>query len=362
MTEEKKRAVKTMTEKEQKNKKVVKPEKVKSGSGFSIFFSLFLFIIVGAVLGCGYYFYAPKINNLNRLVATNQSKIQDISNANQQQFLANKVNELSRMVSQLQQTNKQYQQNTAQQLAKVKQKVFLNQQSWLYADIHYLLKLAVRRVNLVGDSKGAIKALEVADSEIRKVENTALLEIRKTIFETIKNLRTVQEPDTEGLLVKVDYIKTILLTDESEQKKSFFVVKSESSKQPNAKGEVSFDGSFKEFISQFFSVKESKTKPVTKVKKPNLNREMSDQLKTLILIEKLRRAILTMDQEKFDYYNQKLHLSSLPQKVKTELDNLKNHVVGISIPSASQPLLRYELVLKKMQEDSLHNTPKGEEK
>jgi hypothetical protein len=164
------------------------------------------------------------------------------------------------------------------------------------------------------------------------------------------------------LLVKVDYIKTILLTDESEQKKPFFVVKPESPKQTNTKGEVSFDGSFKEFISQFFSVKESKTKPVTKVKKPNLNREMSDQLKTLTLIEKLRRAILTMDQEKFDYYNQKLHLSSLPQKVKTELDNLKNQIVGISLPSASQPLLRYELVLEKMQEDSLHNTPKGEEK
>ena len=89
---------------------------------------------------------------------------------------------------------------------------------------------------------------------------------------------------------------------------------------------------------------------------------MSDQLKTLILIEKVRRAILTMDQEKFDYYNQKLHLSLLPQNVKTELDNLKNQIVGIRLPSASQPLLRYELVLEKMQEDNLYNTPKREEK
>ncbi len=343
--------------KEQTNKTNSKKiEKKPKGLGFSLFFTFILFALIVASLLFAYTWYNPKITNLKQNVSSLNEQINTLKQNDRQEYLSNQIKQISTAFQQLKQKSTELAQSNKTALDKINRQIFLNKQSWVYSDIHYLLKLAVRRVNLVGDSKGAIAALEAADDEIRKIENAELLEIRKTIFDTIKTLQSVQEPDTEALVLKVNYIKHLLLSDKVEQKNNLYTLSRKPDLNHIESKKMSIEQSITQFFSQFFTIKTTANKQQVNEQKQQalLSKIRSEQVDVLLLIAKIKHAVLSMNQEHFSYYTQKL-FDVLANKntdiiIKSAVHNLSTKNVGISLPSASLPLLRYELLLEKMQQ------------
>ena len=70
---------------------------------------------------------------------------------------------------------------------------------WMVADAEYLLSVANQRLNLVGDSKTAIEALEAADQRLRESGDAGAFKIREAIAKDINKLKAIKEPDIVGL-------------------------------------------------------------------------------------------------------------------------------------------------------------------
>ncbi|MEN8259261.1 MAG: uroporphyrinogen-III C-methyltransferase [Pseudomonadota bacterium] len=74
---------------------------------------------------------------------------------------------------------------------------------WLIADAEYLLSVANERLQLVGDIKTTLIALEAADQRLRESGDPAVFKVRETIAGEINQLRALTPPDIVGTFSKV---------------------------------------------------------------------------------------------------------------------------------------------------------------
>ncbi|HEY7775631.1 MAG TPA: uroporphyrinogen-III C-methyltransferase, partial [Kineobactrum sp.] len=75
--------------------------------------------------------------------------------------------------------------------------------SWLLAEVEYLLRLASQRLIMVGDTDSAQALLKSADSILRQLDDTTLYPVRRALAVDLAALRAVPDVDTEGLYLRL---------------------------------------------------------------------------------------------------------------------------------------------------------------
>ena len=78
-----------------------------------------------------------------------------------------------------------------------------DQDSWLLAEVEYLLRLANQRLIMAGDAVSARGLLQSADTILRQLEDIALHPVRRAVAADIAALRALPEIDTEGLYLRL---------------------------------------------------------------------------------------------------------------------------------------------------------------
>lgn len=79
-----------------------------------------------------------------------------------------------------------------------------NRDEWAYAEIEQTLLVASQQLQLAGNVRAALIALQAADSRLQHMNRPQLLGLRKAISEDIARLKAAPFVDTVGLSVRID--------------------------------------------------------------------------------------------------------------------------------------------------------------
>ena len=88
------------------------------------------------------------------------------------------------------------------------QELSRNRDEWAYAEIEQSLFIASQQLQLAGNVKGALIALQTADARLQKMERPQLMALRKAINRDIDHLKTAPLVDTVAISVRLDGIIT----------------------------------------------------------------------------------------------------------------------------------------------------------
>jgi uncharacterized protein HemX len=87
------------------------------------------------------------------------------------------------------------------------------QRAWVRAEAMYLLQLAERRLDLEGDVRTAITAMESADARLAALkDDPATAEVRRELRQEIAALRAVRLPDLPDVLARITRVENAIPT------------------------------------------------------------------------------------------------------------------------------------------------------
>lgn len=86
------------------------------------------------------------------------------------------------------------------------QELSRNRDEWAFADVEQLLQMAGQQLQLAGNVKGALIALQNADMRLQRMERPQLAPLRKAINRDIDRLKALPYVDTVGLSVRLDNV------------------------------------------------------------------------------------------------------------------------------------------------------------
>ena len=182
-----------------------------SKTGLLWFFTLINLILLGVIIGAGYWAWLQwqiqtnqqtdsaveqqkvldnQLKQVNQTLAANEQLKADI----QQQNLALQTS-MSSVVEQLQLTDNQVQ-NNQRQLTDISGR---RPADWLLAEAGYLVRMAGRKLWLEHDVKTAIMMLQSADSRIQDLDDPSLLPVRERITVDIQTLQQVNQTSTSSI-------------------------------------------------------------------------------------------------------------------------------------------------------------------
>ena len=72
------------------------------------------------------------------------------------------------------------------------------------SEVEQMLVLASQQLQLAGNVRGALAALQAADQRLAKAEKLAATPLRRAITQDMERLKAVAQPDTVGIAVKID--------------------------------------------------------------------------------------------------------------------------------------------------------------
>ena len=174
-------------------------------SGWLPFLTFLMLALI--VIGCGCYFYYQHVNSsFTRLlsVAANQATV------NQQQ-----LDELQKSVTALQQADQQSQAYAAKQQQMINEWEAAQKgdlEKWYVAEAEYLVKLANDHVQFTHDVTLAMTLLQRADQILGNLQDTRLLEIRKSIATNLAALQASQPIDTTKVYVQLAALNNLIDT------------------------------------------------------------------------------------------------------------------------------------------------------
>jgi uroporphyrin-3 C-methyltransferase len=76
------------------------------------------------------------------------------------------------------------------------------------SEVEQMLVLASQQLQLAGNVRGALAALQAADQRLAHAEKLAATPLRRAISSDIDRLKAVPQPDTVGIAVKIDALMT----------------------------------------------------------------------------------------------------------------------------------------------------------
>lgn len=79
-----------------------------------------------------------------------------------------------------------------------------NRDEWAYAEIEHSLLIASQQLQLAGNVKAALIALQNADNRLQRMERPQLTALRKTINRDIERLKALPHVDSVGISVRLD--------------------------------------------------------------------------------------------------------------------------------------------------------------
>jgi len=86
------------------------------------------------------------------------------------------------------------------------QELSRNRDEWAFADIEQSLVIASQQLQLAGNVKAALIALQNADARLQRMERPQLTVLRKTINRDIDRLKALPYVDTVGIAVRLDNV------------------------------------------------------------------------------------------------------------------------------------------------------------
>jgi uroporphyrin-3 C-methyltransferase len=95
-------------------------------------------------------------------------------------------------------------QNQQVALEALYQKLSRNSDEWALAEIEQTLTIAAQHLQLAGNVKAAILALQNADTRLQRIDRPQLAPLRKVIERDLERLRVAPHVDVAGLTVKID--------------------------------------------------------------------------------------------------------------------------------------------------------------
>lgn len=75
--------------------------------------------------------------------------------------------------------------------------------AWLRSEATYFLRVANAQLNLAGNVGVSLRALELADEQLRDLADPALTSVREAISDERAALKAVPQPDTEGIVLQL---------------------------------------------------------------------------------------------------------------------------------------------------------------
>lgn len=78
-----------------------------------------------------------------------------------------------------------------------------DQRGWIMAEIEYLLRMAITRLQLTYDIQGAMQALITADQRLNDLADPSVLQVRKVLSAEITALKSLQRPDIDGAALQL---------------------------------------------------------------------------------------------------------------------------------------------------------------
>jgi uroporphyrin-3 C-methyltransferase len=100
--------------------------------------------------------------------------------------------------------SRQLQELTAQLSARgTEPTIAINRDSWMLAEVDYLLRLANQRMILTGDTATAEALLSSADKILRDLDDASLLAVRRAVTSDLAAIRAVPKIDTEGSFLRL---------------------------------------------------------------------------------------------------------------------------------------------------------------
>lgn len=144
-----------------------------------------------------------KINNLEH-----DEKIDNLSTSIKQTFDEHQTSSqhLSDQIKQLQ----QQQNELSAQATQTQQHLQGDARYWMQHEVMHLLRMAVHRLTLSYDIKGALAALQAADSRITELNDSTLLNITESIQQQVKKLSNLTMLDTANLHAQIETIRNEL--------------------------------------------------------------------------------------------------------------------------------------------------------
>ena len=86
------------------------------------------------------------------------------------------------------------------------QELSRNRDEWAYAEIEQSLLIASQQLQLAGNVKAALIALQNADTRLQRMERPQLTQLRKAINRDIEKLKALPYVDTVGIAVRLDNV------------------------------------------------------------------------------------------------------------------------------------------------------------
>ncbi|MFQ5635849.1 MAG: uroporphyrinogen-III C-methyltransferase [Gammaproteobacteria bacterium] len=88
--------------------------------------------------------------------------------------------------------------NTVEKVPGISQKA---RSAWLRSEAEYFLRVANAQLNLAGNVGVSLRALDLADAQLRDLADPALTPVREAISDERTALRAVPQPDAEGIVL-----------------------------------------------------------------------------------------------------------------------------------------------------------------
>ncbi|MCU0972687.1 MAG: uroporphyrinogen-III C-methyltransferase [Burkholderiales bacterium] len=95
-------------------------------------------------------------------------------------------------------------QNQQVALETLYQELSRNRDDWSLAEIEQIVLIASQQLQLAGDVRAALIALQTADSRLQRVDKPQLIPLRKVIAKDIERLKSLPFVDTVGITVRLD--------------------------------------------------------------------------------------------------------------------------------------------------------------
>ncbi len=91
-------------------------------------------------------------------------------------------------------------------LEELYQEMSRNRDEWVLAEIEQILLIASQQLQLAGNVKAALVALQTADSRLQRMDKPQFFSLRKAINKDIEQLQSLPQLDMAGLNLRLDYL------------------------------------------------------------------------------------------------------------------------------------------------------------
>jgi uroporphyrin-3 C-methyltransferase len=89
-------------------------------------------------------------------------------------------------------------------LEEMYQEMSRNRDEWALADIEQVLLIASQQLQLAGNVKAALAALQTADNRLQRIDRPQFFTLRKAINKDIEQLQSLPLPDVAGISLRLD--------------------------------------------------------------------------------------------------------------------------------------------------------------